>query len=78
MIKSLIYFKVSTQVGSLIRDHSFITYSKRWVGGCGQMLTFAYKVGGWVWQNAYVIIRITKKDQSELTERLHEMAIFKF
>ena len=48
------------------------------------MLTFAYKVGGWVWQNAYVIIRITKKDlfsekdQSELTERLHEFAIFKF
>ena len=25
------------------------------------MLMFAYKVGGWVWQNAYVITRITKK-----------------
>ena len=25
------------------------------------MLTFAYKVGGWVWQNAYVIIRISLK-----------------
>ena len=28
------------------------------MGGCGQMLMFAYKVGGWVWQNTYVIIRI--------------------
>ena len=31
------------------------------MGGCGQMLTFAYKVGGWGWQNAYVIIRINEK-----------------
>ena len=27
------------------------------------MLTFAYKVVGWVWQNAYVITRFTKKGQ---------------
>ena len=32
-----------------------------WVGGCGQMLTFAYKVGRWGWQNAYIIIRINEK-----------------
>ena len=25
-----------------------------WVGGVGQMLTFAYKVGGWVVANAYI------------------------
>ena len=25
-----------------------------WVGGSWQMLTFAYKVGGWVVANAYV------------------------
>ena len=35
------------------------------------MITIAYKVGGWVWRNAYVIIRITKneipeKDQIDL------------
>ena len=34
----------------------FIYYIIKKVGGCGQMLTFAYKVGGWGWQNAYVII----------------------
>ena len=31
------------------------------MGGVGQMLTFAYKVGGWGQQNAYVIIRISWK-----------------
>ena len=35
------------------------------------MPMFAYKVGGWVWQNAYVITRITKKD-------LGEFALFEF
>ena len=34
------------------------------------MLMFAYKVGGWVFQNAYVIIRITEKDGIHLGERL--------
>ena len=48
------------------------------MGGVGQMLMFAYKVGGWVWQNAYVITRITKKDQMDLGERLHEFALFEF
>ena len=34
-----------------------------WVGGVGQMLTFAYMVGGWVKANAYVskILEITRK-----------------
>ena len=34
-----------------------------WVGGVGQMLTFAYMVGGWVKANAYVskILEIIKK-----------------
>ena len=32
-----------------------------WVGGDGQMLTFAYVLGGWVWQNAYVINGIIKR-----------------
>ena len=27
------------------------------------MLMFAYKVGGWIWQNAYVITRIAKKEK---------------
>ena len=48
------------------------------MGGVGQMLTFAYKVGGWVWQNAYVITKITKKDQIVIGERLHEFALFEF
>ena len=39
-----------------------------WVGGVGKMLTFAYQVDGWVWQNTYVITRITKKDQMDLGE----------
>ena len=26
------------------------------------MLMLAYKVGGWVWKNAYVITRITEKE----------------
>ena len=30
-----------------VRDHSSITSAKRWVGGGGQMLMFAYIVGGW-------------------------------
>ena len=42
------------------------------------MLMFAYKVGGWVWQNAYVITKITKKDQIVIGERLHEFALFEF
>ena len=34
-----------------------------WVGGVGQMLTFAYMVGGWIKANAYVrkILEITRK-----------------
>ena len=32
----------------------------RWVGGVDQMLTFSYKVGGWVIANAYVSIMNTK------------------
>ena len=31
------------------------------MGGVGQMLTFAYNVGGWGWQNAYVIIKVSSK-----------------
>ena len=38
------------------------------MSGVDQTLTFAYKVGKWVWQNAYVITRITKKDQMDLGE----------
>ena len=48
------------------------------MGGVGKMLMFAYKVGGWVWQNAYVITKITKKDQIVIGERLHEFALFEF
>ena len=33
------------------------------MGGYGQMITFAYMVGGWVWQDAYVIKRITDEKQ---------------
>ena len=43
------------------------------------MLTFAYKVGGWVWPNAYVTIRITnflKKYLIDLRESLPEFALF--
>ena len=37
------------------------------------MLMFAYKVGGWVWQNAYVVTRIAKKREgnSEMKEILN-------
>ena len=31
------------------------------MGGVGQMLMFAYKVGEWGSQNAYVIVRISWK-----------------
>ena len=48
------------------------------MGGVGQMLMFAYKVGGLVWQNTYVITKITKKDQIVIGERLHEFALFEF
>ena len=34
-------------------------------GGLGQMLTFAYMVGEWVWQDAYVIKKSLKKIFSE-------------
>ena len=34
------------------------------------MLMLAYKLGGWVCQNTYVIIRITEKDQIDRGERL--------
>ena len=27
-----------------------------WVGGFGQMIMFDYGLGGWVWQDDYVII----------------------
>ena len=37
-----------------VRDHLSITSAKRWVGGGGQTLMFADKVGGWVWPNADV------------------------
>ena len=43
------------------------------------MLTFPYKVGGWVWQNAYVIKRLAhflRKYQIDLRERLPEFALF--
>ena len=32
------------------------------MGGCGQVLTFPYNVGGWVAQKAYVIIWGPQKD----------------
>ena len=38
----------------MLGDHSSITSAKRWVGGGGQLLTFADKVGGWGWPNADV------------------------
>ena len=48
-----------------IRIHTykgpFKYYVIKKVGGFGKMLTFSYKVGGWVWQIAYIIIRITGK-----------------
>ena len=40
------------------------------------MLTFAYKVGGWVWQNAYVITRITKEGQMDSGENLTTYDIY--
>ena len=35
---------------------------REWVGAVGQMLTFAYMVGGWVKANAYIskILEITR------------------
>ena len=29
------------------------------------MLTFAYKVAGWVWQNAYVILRFPRFPEND-------------
>ena len=31
------------------------------MGGRDQILTFAYMVGGWVWENAYVIKKSSEK-----------------
>jgi len=52
-------------LGSRIRDTEaesykgpFKYYVIKIVGGFDLMLTFAYIVGGWVWQNAYVITKI--------------------
>ena len=46
----------------VLRDHSTITSSKRWVGGWGgQMMMFDYYVGGWGWINADVIKIYTKR-----------------
>ena len=38
---------------------------KRWVGQAKCLVMFAYMVGEWVWQDAYVIKKITKKIISE-------------
>ena len=35
------------------------------MGGWGQMLMFAYIVGGWVWQDAYVIKKSMKKNSEK-------------
>ena len=49
------YFEILTNIMALLliqlryrhtRDHSSITSAKIWVGGGGQMLMFADKVGG--------------------------------
>ena len=48
------------------------------------MITFGYRVGGWVRQNAHVIMYIQEspkkgfpeKDQINLRERLHEISFF--
>ena len=40
------------------------------MGGGGQMLMFAYMVGGWVWQNAYVINRIIKKTRFNILDKI--------
>ena len=45
-----------------IRKGPFKYYVIKEVGGCCKMPMFAYRMGGWVRQNAYVIIKITKKD----------------
>ena len=44
------------------RDHSSITSAKRWwVGGGGQLLMFADKVGGWVGVAKYMLTWANKK-----------------
>ena len=40
------------------------------MGGFGQILTFAYIVGGWVKQDAYVIKKITEKMDFQKTPNL--------
>ena len=38
----------------------YVSIEGGWVGGVGQMLTFAYIVGGWVKANAYVSKKMPK------------------
>ena len=42
----------------MIACYSSITSAKRWVGGGGQLLMFADKVGGLGWSNAVVSKKI--------------------
>ena len=46
----------------MIACYSSITSAKRWVGGGGQMLMFADKVGGLGWSNAVVSKKIQEKN----------------
>ena len=38
---------------------------KDWVGGFGQMIMFDYGLGGWVWQDDYVIMAMKKNAISQ-------------
>ena len=52
---------ITTKINWLGTIH-ILRKQRRWVGGVGKMLTFAYMVGGWFMANAYVskILEMTR------------------
>ena len=47
------------------------------MGGSGKMLMFAYKVSGWVWQDAYVIKSIIPKTDFECDSKTFFFVLFR-